>query len=66
MTHESSPPGEAEALLNVGQGDVDDGGVQDHHELGRQNDEQEHRRAPEQGLQASGRARGGTADGRDG
>ena len=58
-------PGEAEALLDVRQGDVDDGGVQDHHELGRQNDEQEHRRGPEQALQASGRARGGTAGGRD-
>ena len=58
-------PGEAEALLNVREGHVDDGGVQHHHELGRQYDEQEHRRGPEQALQASGRARGGTAGGRD-
>ena len=36
--------GEAEARLDVGEGDVDDGRVQDHHELGGQDDEQEHRR----------------------
>ena len=58
-------PGEAEALLDVGQGDVDDGGVEDDHELGREDDEQEHRRAGEQGLETSGRPEGGTADGRD-
>ena len=56
--------GEAEALLDVGQGDVDDGRVEDHHQLGGQDDEQEHRRAAEQALQASGRPRGGTVDGR--
>ena len=53
-------PREAEPLLDVRQGDVDDGGVQDDHQLGRQNDEQEHRRGPEQGLQAAGRAGGGS------
>ena len=53
-------PGEPEALLDVRQGDIDDGGVEDHHQLGRQNDEQEHRRGPEQALEAAGRAGAGS------
>ena len=57
-------PGEAEALLDVREGDVDDGRVQDHHELGGQDDEQEHRGVLSRRLETSGPARGGAAGGR--
>ena len=56
-------PGEAEPLLDVREGDVDDRRVQDHHELGGQDDEQEHRGGVEQALEASGRPGAGPPTG---
>ena len=55
----------AQALLHVGQGDVDDRCVKDHHQLGGQDDEQEHRRPAEQALRVPGRPRSRAVGGRD-
>ena len=46
--------GEMEAALDVGQGDVHDGGVEHHHQLGGEDDAEDHRRvaAPPAGAPA--------------
>ena len=51
---------EAEARLDVGQRDVDDGGVEHDHELGGQDHEQEHRGVPEQAPGRPGGPGGGS------
>ena len=55
-------PRETEALLDVREGDVDDGRVQDDHELGGQNHEQEHEGVLSRLLRRPGRPGDGSPD----